>query len=106
MENSIDHAITSRRSVRRFSPTPVPRAVIAEILNAAARAPSGTNMQPWRGYVLTGPPRDELCAAVQKAFDAYEAGQHHEVRYYPETFFEPYLSRRRKVGWDLYGMLG
>jgi nitroreductase len=106
MENSIDHAITSRRSVRRFSPTPVPRAVIAEILDAAARAPSGTNMQPWRGYVLTGPPRDELCAAVQKAFDAQEAGHHHEVRYYPETFFEPYLSRRRKVGWDLYGMLG
>jgi nitroreductase len=102
----VDHAITSRRSVRAFLPTAVPRAVIAEILDAAARAPSGTNMQPWRGYVLIGEPRDALCAAVQAVFDAEEAGHRHEVQYYPDTFFEPYLSRRRKVGWDLYGKLG
>ena len=100
-----DHAITSRRSVRRFLPTPVPRAVIAEILDVAARAPSGTNMQPWKGYVLTGKPRDELCASVQRAFDAEEPGHRHEIQYYPDEFFEPYLSRRRKVGWDLYGTL-
>jgi nitroreductase len=102
----VDRAITSRRSVRAFLPTEVPRAVIAEILDAAARAPSGTNMQPWRGYVLTGAPRDALCAAVQTVFDAQEVGHRHEVQYYPDAFFEPYLSRRRKVGWDLYGRLG
>jgi nitroreductase len=102
----VDHAIISRRSVRAFLPTAVPRAVIAEILDAAARAPSGTNMQPWRGYVLIGPPRNALCAAVQAVFDAEEPGHRHEVQYYPDTFFEPYLSRRRKVGWDLYGTLG
>lgn len=101
-----DRAITSRRSIRRFLPTPVPRAEIAAILDAAARAPSGTNMQPWRGYVLTGAPRDALCAAVQAAFDAAEPGHQREVQYYPDEFFEPYLSRRRKVGWDLYGRLG
>ena len=101
-----DDAITSRRSVRRFLPTPVPRAEIAAILDAAARAPSGTNMQPWRGYVLVGAARDALCAAVQAVFDAAEQGHHHEVRYYPDTFFEPYLSRRREGGWDLYGRLG
>ena len=100
-----DHAITSRRSVRRFLPDAVPRPVIADILDAAARAPSGTNMQPWRGYVLTGAPRDELCAAVQTVFDAEEAGHRAEVQYYPDEFFQPYLSRRRKVGWDLYGKL-
>jgi nitroreductase len=104
--SEVDHAITSRRSVRRFLPTPVPRAVIAEILDAAARAPSGTNMQPWRGYVLTGAAKDQLCAAVQAVFDAEEPGHRHEVQYYPDEFFEPYLSRRRKVGWDLYGTLG
>ncbi len=101
-----DHAITSRRSIRAFLPSPVPRATIAAILDAAARAPSGTNMQPWRGYVLVGAPRDRLCAAVQKVFDAEEPGHRHEVQYYPNEFFEPYLSRRRKVGWDLYGTLG
>jgi nitroreductase len=103
---SVDHAIATRRSVRRFLATPVPQAVIAEILDVAARAPSGTNMQPWRGYVLTGLPKDELCAVVQAVFDAEESGHRHEVQYYPEEFFEPYLSRRRKVGWDLYGTLG
>jgi nitroreductase len=102
----VDRAITSRRSVRRFLPTPVPRPVIAEILDAAARAPSGTNMQPWRGYVLIDGPRERLCAAVQAVFDSGEAGHRHEVQYYPDEFFEPYLSRRRKVGWDLYGRLG
>ena len=102
----VDDAIASRRSVRRFLPTPVPREEIAAILDLAARAPSGTNMQPWLGHVLTGAPKDALCAAVQKAFDAGEPGHTQEVRYYPAEFFEPYLSRRRKVGWDLYGRLG
>lgn len=102
----VDHAIASRRSLRRFLPTPVPREVIAAMLDAAARAPSGTNMQPWRGYVLVGAAKDELCAAVQAAFDAEEPGHRQEVQYYPNEFFEPYLSRRRKVGWELYGLLG
>jgi nitroreductase len=106
MTNPVLAAITSRRSVRRFLPAEVPRAVIAEILDAAARAPSGTNMQPWRGYVLVGAERDALCAAVQAVFDSEEPGHRHEVQYYPDEFFEPYLSRRRKVGWDLYGRLG
>ena len=102
----VDQAIASRRSIRRFLPTPIPRAVVADILDTAARAPSGTNMQPWRGQVLMGDAKDALCAAVLKAFDAEEPGHRHEVQYYPDEFFEPYLSRRRKVGWDLYGTLG
>jgi nitroreductase len=102
----IDHAITSRRSVRAFLPTPVPRETVAAILDAAARAPSGTNMQPWRGHVLVGAAKGELCAAVQEVFDAEAPGHRQEVQYYPDEFFEPYLSRRRKIGWDLYGLLG
>jgi nitroreductase len=104
--DAVDHAIMSRRSIRGFLPAPVPRATIADILDVASRAPSGTNMQPWRGYVLIGTARDELCAAVLNVFDAEESGHRHEVQYYPNEFFEPYLSRRRKVGWDLYGTLG
>jgi nitroreductase len=103
---AVDHAITSRRSVRRFLPTPVPAATVEAILDAAARAPSGTNMQPWRGYVLAGGAKDALVHAVQAVFDAGGPGHEQEVRYYPDSFFEPYLSRRRAVGWDLYGLLG
>jgi nitroreductase len=98
-------AITSRRSVRAFLPTPVARETVERILDIAARAPSGTNMQPWRGYVLTGAPLKRLSAAlVAEAMAGTEVEA--EYRYYPEPFFEPYLSRRRKVGWDLYGLLG
>jgi nitroreductase len=104
--DAVDAAITSRRSVRRFLPTPVAAAEVAAILDIATRAPSGTNMQPWQGYVVAGAARDTLCAAVQAAFDAQDAGHTQEVPYYPDLFFEPYLSRRRSVGWDLYGLLG
>jgi nitroreductase len=103
---AVDRAITSRRSIRRFLPTPVPAATVEDILNAAARAPSGTNMQPWRGYALAGAAKDALVAAVQAEFDSPDAARHQEVPYYPDQFFEPYLSRRREVGWGLYGLLG
>jgi nitroreductase len=104
--NAVDDAITSRRSIRRFLPTPVPVATVEAILDVAARAPSGTNMQPWRGYVLAGAARDALIQAVQAVFDAGEKGHTQEVQYYPDEFFDPYLSRRRAVGWGLYGKLG
>ena len=100
-----EEAIASRRSVRAFLGTPVPRGTVERILDIAARAPSGTNMQPWRGYALTGEPLKRLSAAlVAEALAGAPAES--EYRYYPEAFFEPYLSRRRKVGWDLYGLLG
>jgi nitroreductase len=98
-------ALTSRRSIRAFLDTPVARETVERILDLAARAPSGTNMQPWRGYVLAGEPLKRLSdALVAEALAG--APVEAEYRYYPDAFFEPYLSRRRKVGWDLYGLLG
>jgi len=98
-------ALTSRRSIRAFLDTPVPRETVERILDLAARAPSGTNMQPWRGYVLAGEPLKRLSDALVAEALAGEPVKA-EYRYYPDAFFEPYLSRRRKVGWDLYGLLG
>ena len=105
---AVEQAILSRRSIRAFAPTPVDPHLVAHLLEVAARAPSGTNMQPWRVHVLTGAARERLVAALLRAHDAAAAGARHvaERRYYPQTFFEPYLSRRRKVGWDLYGLFG
>ena len=98
-------AITGRRSVRGFLPDPVPRPVIEAILSAASRAPSGTNLQPWRVHVLTGAARQQLTEAIlaHRRLHPEPAGQY---RYYPDTWREPYLARRRKIGWDLYGLLG
>lgn len=104
----IDRAIVSRRSVRAFLDTPVDPAIIREILEVAARAPSGTNTQPWKVYVLTGDARVRLSAEIVEAFlDPVKAAEHHEeYDYYPKEWVEPFIGRRRKVGFDLYGLLG
>jgi len=105
---AVDAAITSRRSIRRFLPTPVPRQTIEDILQVAARAPSGTNTQPWQVHVLTGAALQRLSARVLAAYDdPSQAAQHSEdYAYYPRQWVSPYIDRRRKVGWDLYGLLG
>ena len=104
----VDHAITTRQSIRGFLPTPVPRSVVEEILSVAARAPSGTNTQPWKVYVLTGAARDRLTAAIMAVYRDPEQLRTHEEEYayYPRRWADPYLARRRKIGWDLYGLLG
>lgn len=104
----VDDALVSRRSVRAFLPTPVPRGTIEDILRVAARAPSGSNVQPWQVYVITGAAKQELSQAIIDAYDDPESATTHTepYQYYPRTWIEPYLARRRKVGWDLYGLLG
>lgn len=104
----VDQAITSRRSVRAFLPTPVAREDIEAILDVARRAPSGSNTQPWKVYVLTGETKARLSESVLAAYDHPEVDTLHreEYPYYPRTWIDPYQSRRRKVGWDLYGLLG
>ena len=106
-QSAVDAAITSRRSVRAFLPTPIPDATIREILEVASRAPSGTNTQPWKVHVLTGAARERLGNAIKAAYDdPAERVQHsEEYDYYPREWVSPYIDRRRKVGWDLYGLL-
>lgn len=105
---AVDAAITSRRSIRAFLDTPVEREEIARILDVAARAPSGTNTQPWKVHVLTGAARERLSQAILAAHhDPAQAAEHHEeYPYYPREWVSPYIDRRRKVGWDLYSLLG
>jgi nitroreductase len=101
-----EDAIVSRRSVRGFLKDPVPMALVRHILDVSARAPSGTNMQPWQGHVLVGSKRQELCDAVVDA-SMNDRGEHEkEYKYYPDKFFEPYLTRRRTVGFGMYDLLG
>jgi nitroreductase len=105
---AVVEAITSRHSIRAFLPTPVPRATIEEILAVAARAPSGTNTQPWHVAVLTGAALASLSKRLVAAYDdpAERARHTEEYAYYPTEWRSPFIERRRKVGWDLYGLLG
>jgi len=105
---AVDDAITSRHSIRAYLSTPVPRETIEDILRVSARAPSGTNTQPWKVHVLTGAAKQRLSTAIRAAFDDPEERAKHseEYAYYPTQWASPYIDRRRKVGWDLYGLLG
>ncbi|PZR95420.1 MAG: hypothetical protein DI537_04630 [Stutzerimonas stutzeri] len=102
---AVEKAIASRRAVRAFLPDPVDPALVRRLIELAAQAPSGTNMQPWRLRVLGPKVRARLETALVAALDD-PSPREEEYRYYPATLREPYLSRRRKVGWDLYGLLG
>jgi nitroreductase len=105
---AVDAAITSRHSMRAFLPTPVSRDLMEEILRVAARAPSGTNTQPWQVYVLMGAARRRLSDRIlATCVNAEELATHQEeYAYYPTQWISPYIDRRRKIGWDLYGLLG
>ena len=103
---AIARALLTRRSIRGFRPTPVPRATIEAILALAARAPSGTNCQPWKVYVCVGAVRDALSRELVAAHFADDGTHVEEYAYYPRRWREPYLGRRRRLGWDLYGLLG
>ncbi|MES2241331.1 MAG: nitroreductase [Pseudomonadota bacterium] len=99
-------------SVRAFLPKAVPRETLEQLLAIASRAPSGTNTQPWKVYVLQGGSRDSLVGEVCAAHDAIRANPElaaqykEEYDYYPENWVSPYIDRRRENGWGLYGLLG
>ena len=102
---TVSAAIATRHSIRRFLSTPVSRSQVEQILSLARRAPSGTNMQPWHVWVLAGEQKRSLSSALSAAHNEGSSSWQPEHRYYPREFEEPYQSRRRKVGWDLYGLL-
>ena len=103
---SIAEAIEGRQSIRAFLPDkPVERETIERILRIAGRAPSGSNIQPWKVRVLTGAARDGLVAALMARHEAGDDGKR-EYNYYPVSWREPYIGRRRQTGWGLYGLLG
>jgi nitroreductase len=109
---AVDAALLSRMSARAFTAQNVPRQTIEELLRVASRAPSGTNTQPWKVYVLQGGSRaalvDKVCAAhnalrIDPALaDVYQD----EYDYYPNKWVSPYIDRRRENGWGLYNLLG
>ena len=104
-EMSVEDAIAGRKCYRAFLPDPVPAALVERILAIAGRSPSGSNIQPWHVHVLTGDTKEAL---GKELLEAHKSGAEHteEYTYYPKEWREPYISRRRKIGWDMYGLLG
>jgi nitroreductase len=104
----VDENMKARRSIRAFLPKAVSKEQILELLDVAGRAPSGTNTQPWQVYVVTGAKKQAITDDILAALANPELLKEHteEYSYYPSKWVDPYISRRRKVGFDLYGLLG
>ncbi|MBS1186504.1 MAG: nfnB [Burkholderiaceae bacterium] len=103
---AVDAAIRSRHSIRAYLDQPVSAELVTELLDLASRAPSSTNAQPWKVYVLTGAALKRVTGAVCQAFDSGPEQFKSVYPYYPEKFEEPFLSRRRKLGFAMYGLVG
>jgi nitroreductase len=102
---SVEEAITGRRSVRAYLDKAVPREMLERILRVAGRAPSGSNIQPWHVWVLEGAAKQRLTSELARMHAEGTPGKR-EYSYYPETWREPYLARRRACGFGLYKTLG
>jgi len=103
---NIEEAITGRQSIRAFLPgKDVSRETIEKILRIAGRAPSGSNIQPWKVYIVTGEKKKALSEACLARHNAGEQPKR-EYNYYPVNWRPPYIERRRECGWGLYSKLG
>ena len=99
---NVREAVERRISIRSFKPDPLSRQQVVDLIEKAGRTPSGGNLQPWRVYVLTGTPLNELRARVA----SNPFGEPPEYQVYPNSLWEPYRRRRFECGEDLYATIG
>jgi nitroreductase len=99
-------AVTSRRAVRGFTDEPVSREVIERVLTAAAWSPSGSNIQPWNIYVVTGEPLAQLKKLAVERVAAGDPWDQRQYEMYPPAMKSPYADRRSAFGKERYSALG
>jgi nitroreductase len=99
-------AVRSRQSIRHFTGRPVERRLLERVLRAAADAPSGSNLQPWNVYVLTGERLAGLKRAVSLRVAAGDRGDEREFANVPPDPHPSYRERMTALGEGLYGARG
>jgi nitroreductase len=103
---SVTEALQRRISVREFKADPVSAELVREILSVASRAPSGGNLQPWKVIAVAGAERQAVTELAGRALSASPEGEQGDRPIYPANLFEPYRTRRYKLGEDMYALLG
>jgi len=98
---NVEQALGLRHSVRAFLPQMPDKSLVKHLLEQAAKAASGGNLQPWRVMALSGQPLRELIAKAAASEAQPQTGMS-----YPSPLFEPYRSRRFENGEMLYQALG
>ena len=103
---SVEDAITRRQSTRAYlEDKPVPHELVLQVLEVSGRAPSGSNIQPWKVWVVTGKMKQALSKELLERHMSGDPGERN-YNYYPVNWREPYIGRRRECGWGLYNTLG
>ena len=106
MSMSVTEALHTRISTRDFLPDPVPEAMVRDILEQARWSPSGGNLQAWRVEVVAGTERQAVIDLARTTLAANPAGDDAGYPMYPANLWEPYRSRRFKIGEDMYATMG
>ena len=99
---NVTEAVATRKSIRAFLDTPVADDTVAKLLEKAARAPSGGNVQPWRIFVIG----HQRMPAFLNFLNTSEIKEKPEYEIYPPNLPSPYRDTRFKVGEDMYNLLG
>jgi nitroreductase len=103
---TVTEALKRRISVREFRPQPLPRELVREILDIARWAPSGGNLQPWKVIAVAGAERAAVIELARRIHAAQGPDESTQRPVYPPNLWEPYRTRRFKVGEDMYALLG
>ncbi|HET8933606.1 MAG TPA: nitroreductase [Polyangiales bacterium] len=102
----VAEAVARRRSVRAFTNEPVAPELLREVVEQAARAPSGGNLQPWRIHLLLGAALQRFRGVVAQRLQQHPAPDPPDYLVYPPSLHEPYRTQRFEVGEALYALLG
>jgi nitroreductase len=98
---NVAEAVARRSSIRQFLPDPVEDTTVRTLLELAARAPSGGNLQPWRIYVVNG----DTMTRFRSFMRGREIGTL-EYDIYPAGLWEPYRTNRFALGEQMYATIG
>jgi nitroreductase len=102
----VTEALKRRISTRKFRPQPLAKPLVHAILDVARWAPSGGNLQPWKVIAVAGAERAAVIDLARQFHAAASADESTDHPVYPPNLWEPYRTRRFKVGEDLYALLG
>ncbi len=83
--------MSQRRTIRDFSTDPIPLEAVREAVRAAATAPNGAHLQPWRFVLVTDPERKQLLR---------RGAEDEERRFYQERATDEWLSALAPLGTD------
>lgn len=105
MAMTVSEAVAARRSVRGFIDRPVDADLLRALIERAARAPSGGNLQPWHIDVVGGAALDGFKRDISAKLMAGET-EAPAYAIYPPELDDPYRTRRFAVGEAMYGHIG